>query len=196
MSNLLKDVNMLNNKVTGLETKNVKLQSEVDELKSAITEIQTQSTILQKMHLIADLFKPMFTKFNSKMKQTDIGSKIEPQRFPDYLKKYYLRGHRNEEDEQLVTVVETFEEVAAEYGMNSTLAAEYVVQKMTRNEAVHYNRRIKEYAKSTTPQRDFARFLSKYPDLETEFLPSEVQSLNTLFCRVCEEQLVEHHVAQ
>ncbi len=88
----------------------------------------------------------------------------------------------------MFVVAKLFEEVAAEYETDPTLAINYMIKNKQRNEAVHFNRILKDYDKLTTAEeRHVGTFLSKYTDLGNDFLLSEIQSLNPLFCHVCEE---------
>jgi hypothetical protein len=178
---LFKDFNVLNNKVAFLET-------EVNSLKLMVTELQDQSSVLDKMHLISDLFTPMFAKFQSNVREKQIMYNVQTKQCLDQLKNHFRHGNDNNSNSELLTVVNAFEEVAAEYGTNPLLAIDYLVKKKHRNESVHFNRRFKEYAKATAPtERDLSHFLSFYPAIDNQFLIHEVQSLNPLFCRVCQE---------
>ena len=153
-----------------------------------VTKLQDQSAALNKMHLISDLFSPMYAKFQSNVIENGIMYNVQTKQCLDQLKKHFLNDNEIRSNVDFAQMAKVFGDVAKDFSIDPLLAIEYLSKKKQRNEAVHYNKRVSDYAKSTAPDnRALAHFLSFYPQLENLFFISEIQSLNSLFCCVCAE---------
>lgn len=73
-------------------------------------------------------------------------------------------------------------QVSDQFKIEPNVAIDYIVKKKQRNQDAHFNKKIKQYiAANPSSHVDLPRFLASEPDLEREFLYSEIKSLEGLF---------------
>ncbi|CAF1460545.1 unnamed protein product [Rotaria sp. Silwood1] len=99
---------------------------------------------------------------------------------------FIQRNKEKHDDEELRFIAEIIEKVSDEYHLESLVTIDYLIKKKNRNEMMHYSRKIKKYAlSSSSGDWNLVEFLSNQPELENHLFISEVNALNGPFFFAC-----------
>ncbi|CAF1357503.1 unnamed protein product [Rotaria magnacalcarata] len=158
------------------------MKRNVNDLPNKVSKLEVESEAVKTMSFISDLFKSVVSKLQLLMLEKNLSVTTLTKSRLEQVKRLFIDRNKEKHDEELRFIAEIIEKVSDEYQLKSLVTIDYLIKKKNRGEMVHYSRKIKEYALSTSSgDWNLMEFLSNQPELESHLFISEVNALNGLF---------------
>ncbi|CAF4418656.1 unnamed protein product, partial [Rotaria magnacalcarata] len=154
------------------------MKRNVNDLPNKVSKLEVESEAVKTMSFISDLFKSVVSKLQLLMLEKNLSVTTLTKSRLEQVKRLFIDRNKEKHDEELRFIAEIIEKVSDEYQLKSLVTIDYLIKKKNRGEMVHYSRKIKEYALSTSSgDWNLMEFLSNQPELESHLFISEVKSL-------------------